>query len=211
MRHGIRKLAISDIRPESLDTTSIEIEKMNKDVEILKIQIDTSSEDTVKAAISKVVEHFGRLDIAVNNAGVGGAHHKSQDIPLDEWQKVMSINLNGVFLSQKAEIQQMLKQDPLDPLPRGNRGVIVNVASMYGVTGASPSTMATAYTASKHGVMGLTKADALAYAPEGIRINAICPGYVATPLLKSMQVCSKRCYCLKTELTGRRIRSWPMR
>ena len=183
-----------------MEVTSSEISKIHGDVEVLKLEIDTSSEETVKTAISKVVEHYRRIDIAVNNAGVGGAHHRSHDIPLDEWQKVMSINLNGVWLCQKAEIQQMLKQDPLDPAPRGNRGVIVNVASMYGVTGASPSTMATAYTASKHGVMGLTKADAIAYASEGIRINAICPGYVATPLLKSMQVCCLDCAVTETKL-----------
>lgn len=107
---------------------------------------------------------------------------------LEDWQNVMAVNLNGVFLCQKAQIRQMLKQEPLDPLPRGSRGVIVNTASMLGLTGASPSTPATAYSASKHGVIGLTRTDALTYARQGIRINAMCPGYVATPLLKSAVV-----------------------
>lgn len=82
----------------------------------------------------------------------------------------------------------MLTQESLDPAPRGNRGVIVNIASMLGLIGASPDTAAVAYTASKHGVMGMTRTDAIMYAPHGIRINAICPGYIDTPMLGDAEI-----------------------
>ena len=149
--------------------------------------MDTADEDSVNSAVDQTIKAFSRLDIAVNNAGIGGEAPTDQ-LEFTKWRKVLSINLDGVWLCQRAQIRQMLKQDPLDPPPRGNRGVIVNVASMLGLVASSPGTPAVAYTSSKHGVMGLTKTDATMYAPKGIRINAMCPGYVATPLLKAATV-----------------------
>ena len=87
----------------------------------------------------------------LNNSS-GGPNKPTPEIELNEWQKVISVNLNGVWMCQRAQIRQMLKQEHLDPLPRGNRGVIVNTASMYGLVAGSPQTRAAAYTASKHGV-----------------------------------------------------------
>lgn len=154
----------------------------------MNLELDTRKEDSVNSAIDQTVKKFGRIDIGINNAGIGGQPKQSIDVELADWENVMAVNLNGVFLCQKAQIRQMLKQEPLDPPPRGNRGVIVNVASMLGLTGASPNTPATAYSASKHGVIGLTKTDAMNYARQGIRINAMCPGYVNTPLLQNAVV-----------------------
>ena len=169
--------------------TSNELKKNHGDVEVLQVEMDTSKESSVNSTIDQVVSTFGRLDIAINNAGIGGAQKPTTDVTIEEWRQVMDVNLSGVWMCQRAETRQMLKQVPIDPSLRGNRGVIVNTASMLGLTGSSPATPACAYTASKHGVMGLTRTDAIMYAPQGIRINAVCPGYVATPLLKNATVC----------------------
>lgn len=187
-RHGARQLALCDIKPSALEETTAELRKNNKDLEILNLEVDTRKEDSINSAVDQTVKKFGRIDIGINNAGIGGPLLQSIDVQLKDWENVIAVNLNGVFLCQRAQIRQMLKQEPLDPPPRGSRGVIINTASMLGLTGASPGTPATAYAASKHGVVGLTKTDALTYARQGIRINAMCPGYVATPLLKSATV-----------------------
>ncbi|KAK0812854.1 hypothetical protein LTR75_004801 [Friedmanniomyces endolithicus] len=181
--HGIRHLALCDIRPAALAQTRAELQTRHPDLEILAIEMDASKEDSITSAVSQTIRTFSRIDIAVNNAGIGHQDPTDQ-LPLDTWRRVMSVNLDGVFLCQRAQIRQMLTQSPLDPSPRGNRGVIVNVSSMLGLVASAPATPAVAYTASKHGVMGLTKTDAVMYAARGIRINAICPGYVGTPLLR---------------------------
>ncbi|WPG98842.1 Hypothetical protein R9X50_00164000 [Acrodontium crateriforme] len=129
----------------------------------------------------------GPLDIAVNCAGIAGGYATDENM-LDDWRRIPSVNLDGVWLCQRAEIQQMLTQESLDPAPRGNRGVIVNVASILGFIGGSPDTAAVAYTSSKHGVMGMTRTDAIMYTPRGIRINAICLGYIDTPMLGNVEV-----------------------
>ncbi|KAF2165626.1 hypothetical protein M409DRAFT_67026 [Zasmidium cellare ATCC 36951] len=184
--HGVRQLALCDIRPEVLEDTSSELRKRHgDDVQILNLEMDTSKEDSVNSALNDTIKTFSRLDIAVNNAGIGGTPKPTAESDFDDWQRVMSVNLHGVWLCQRAQIRQMLKQEPLLPPPRGGRGVIVNVASMLGLVASSPKTPACAYTASKHGVVGLTRTDGVTYASQGIRINAMCPGYVATPLLKS--------------------------
>ncbi|KAK5117985.1 hypothetical protein LTR62_004029 [Meristemomyces frigidus] len=182
--HGIRNLALCDINPQTLATTTQHLKTQYPDLSILELEMDTSVESSVETAIATTIREFSRLDIAVNNAGIGGsvATHLSS---LESWRRTMSINLDGVWLCQRAQIQQMVKQSLLEPAPRGNRGVIVNVASMLGLVASATATPAVAYTASKHGVMGLTKTDAVMYAEHGIRINAICPGYVGTPLLKA--------------------------
>ena len=134
------------------------------------------------------MEKFSRLDIAINNAGIGGGEVPTHDLPFEKWQKTLSINLDGVFLCQRAQIRQMLRQEPLDPGPRGTRGVIVNMSSMMGLVASAADTPAAAYCASKHGVVGLTKNDAVMYASKGVRLNAICPGFVMTPLLEAAAV-----------------------
>lgn len=187
-RYGVRQLALCDIRPEAIAQTTQKLKDHHKDVEILSLDADTSHEADVDRAVEHTAKHFGRLDIAVNNAGINGKAAGSDQLEFEDWRKTMSVNLDGVWLCQRAEIRQMLKQEPLDQAPKGGRGIIVNVASMLGLVAASPSTPAVAYTASKHGVMGLTKTDAVMYAPKGIRINAVCPGYIATPLLGAVGV-----------------------
>jgi len=182
-RHGVKRMALTDIRPENLQNTIDKLKKDAPDVEVEAIQMDAAKEEDVNRSIEQTVKRFGSLDYAVNNAGIAGPSRGTADVEFAEWQKLMDVNLNGVWLCQRAQLRQMLKQD-VKSLREG-RGVIVNVASMLGTVASAPVTPATAYTASKHGVMGLTKTDAIFYAPQNIRINAICPGYVETPLLQS--------------------------
>jgi NAD(P)-dependent dehydrogenase (short-subunit alcohol dehydrogenase family) len=137
----------------------------------LFVKTDVSKAFEVEALIQKAVEKFGRLDIAFNNAGIEGVWAPIVRQSEEDWDRTIAINLKGVWLCLKYEIQQMLKQ--------GGSGAIVNMSSITGLVG---SVGAAAYSASKHGVMGLTQTAALENAKRGIRINAVCPGFTETPM-----------------------------
>jgi NAD(P)-dependent dehydrogenase (short-subunit alcohol dehydrogenase family) len=132
---------------------------------------DVSKASEVEALIQKAVERFGRLDVAFNNAGIEGVWVPIVRQSEEDWDRTININLKGVWLCLKYEIQQMLKQ--------GGGGAIVNMASVTGLVGGAG---AAAYSASKHGVVGLTKSAALETARSGIRINAVCPAVIETPM-----------------------------
>ncbi|KAL4808012.1 hypothetical protein BDV18DRAFT_158132 [Aspergillus unguis] len=183
-RHGVRQLAIADKNLSAAQDTAKELASSFSDIQVIPLGIDVGKEASINDAVRETADRFGRIDYAVNSAGISGSGDLSAEHDVKSWQKTMDVNLTGVWLSSRAEIRTMLNQEKAEETPRHNRGVIVNIASMFGTLAPSMNTPAIAYTASKHGVVGLTRADAISYAPLGIRINAICPGYVATPLVR---------------------------
>jgi NAD(P)-dependent dehydrogenase (short-subunit alcohol dehydrogenase family) len=136
-------------------------------------QADVSDADSMAELVERIVREHGRLDIAVNNAGIGGASAPVGEYPIDSWRQVMAINLDGVFYSMRAEIPAMLS---------GGGGSIVNIGSILSSVGFEQSA---AYVAAKHGLVGLTKTAAMDYATDGIRVNAVGPGFIETPLLQA--------------------------
>jgi NAD(P)-dependent dehydrogenase (short-subunit alcohol dehydrogenase family) len=140
--------------------------------EAIFVQVDVSRATEVEAMISKTVETYGQLDCAFNNAGTEGTTMVSTvDYKEEDWNRVLRINLTGVWLCMKYEITHMLKQ---------GGGAIVNTASVAGLVGLAGRS---AYVASKHGVVGITRTAALEYARQGIRVNCVCPGYIRTPMV----------------------------
>ncbi len=135
------------------------------------IRCDVSCDTNVQETISKIMEKFGHIDYLVANAGIGGGPNKAHEVSIDEWNKVIGVNQTGIFLMNKYVISEMLKN---------GKGAIVNTSSMYGLVG---TTMSFAYSASKGAINQMTRSLALTYARNNIRVNAIAPGYVDTPIL----------------------------
>jgi NAD(P)-dependent dehydrogenase (short-subunit alcohol dehydrogenase family) len=163
------KVVAADINLEGCERTAKEIRDAGG--EALAIRVDVSKEAEVAAMVRKAVDTYGRLDCAFNNAGTEGRLGLLTDLTEEQWDLVLNTNLKGVWLCMKYELPQMMAQ---------KSGAIVNTASLAGLMGIAP---APAYVASKHGIIGLTKSAALGAAPQGVRVNAVCPAAIETKML----------------------------
>ncbi len=167
-QHGA-KVVISDISEKNGNRVAQKINKQGG--ECIFVKADTSKPEDGDRTVKEAINAFKKLDIAVNNAGIGGEQQMIGEQEIENWDKVIAINLSGVFYGMRYQIPAMLKN---------KGGSIINVSSILGQVGFATSS---AYVAAKHGVVGLTKNGALEYAAKGIRVNAVGPGFIKTPLI----------------------------
>ncbi|MFD4347035.1 SDR family NAD(P)-dependent oxidoreductase [Streptomyces coelicoflavus] len=170
---GGANVVVADFNAEGAEKAAAELTAQG--VRAAAVELDVTRPESVEAAVRFTVATYGGLDLAVNNAGIGGPSAPTGEYDVDAYQRVVHTNLDGVFYSMRFELPAMLAG--------GRGGSIVNVASILGSVGFAGSP---AYVAAKHGVVGLTKAAAAEYAAQGVRINAVGPGFIDTPLLKTM-------------------------
>lgn len=170
-------VVVADVSADAGEKVAAELS--GKGHQALFIKTDVSRPEDTAAMVKRTIDTFGRLDIAFNNAGIEGPQAASAEVEAADWERVIRINLLGTWLCLKSEIPPMLEQ---------KGGVIVNMSSILGRLGFANSS---AYTASKHGVIGLTKAAALEYAGRGLRINSVCPGFIETPMLQRAGILSE--------------------
>lgn len=170
---GGASVVVSDINKAAADKVVASIKESGGNA--VANVADTSNHEQIKAAVDFTCAEFGKLDLAFNNAGILGATVPTGELSIEDWDKIISVNLSGVFYGLRYQIPAMLKS---------GGGAIVNTASILGLVG-TPNLAG--YVAAKHGVSGLTKTAALEYSAQGIRINSVHPGYIDTPLLSTLE------------------------
>lgn len=168
------RVVLTDIDLESAERVAGEIS--DRGGEAVALQQDTAKPEDSKRVVDEVVYRFGALHFAVNNAGIGGAEAPVGEADIDDWNRVIDINLNGVMYGMRYQIPAMLETG-------AHESSIVNMASIHGTVAAIGNA---AYTSAKHGVVGLTKNAAAEYGPRGLRVNCVGPAYIRTPLLESL-------------------------
>lgn len=171
-REGAR-VVVSDMNPQGGEETVALVQAQGG--EAIFVAADVGKPEDGARLVERTIAHFGRLDVACNNAGIGGPQAPTADYPLDGWAQVININLSGVFYGMKYQIAAMLKT---------GGGSIINMASILGAVGFAASP---AYTAAKHGVLGLTQVAALEYSAQGVRVNAVGPGFIHTPMIGALE------------------------
>lgn len=184
-------VAILDANGDNAARTAAELESIG--VRSLAITVDVTEEGAVHDAVQRVDSNLGELDIAFNNAGIARGEVPSVEMPAEWWKSVIDVNLSGVFYCAQAEARVML--------PRG-RGAILNMASMSGII-ANKGLLQPNYNASKAGVAHLTRSLAVEWAPRGVRVNSLSPGYILTPLTERDDVAAKRAEWISGIPTGR--------
>lgn len=175
------KVVVSDVNRDGGEGTVAMIRDQGGDA--IFVAADVSRADDCRQLVERTVERYGRLDVACNNAGIGGELAPTADYSIDAWQQVIGVNLSGVFYCMKYQIPHLLKSG----------GAIVNMASILGQVAFAN---APAYTAAKHGVLGLTKAAALEYGARGVRINAVGPAFIHTPMIAGLEADPATCDAL---------------
>lgn len=170
LKEGANVVAV-DLRSDSLNVLKEEVQKEAFEGTLEIYTGDISKQDQAEGMIDYAIEKFGKLDILVNNAGVGGRYEPIGELENDLWEKIISVNLTGTMYAMRKAVNVFLQQE--------SAGNIVNIASMAGLKGCRASS---AYTASKHGVIGLTEHTAYMYLHKGIRVNAVCPGAIKTDM-----------------------------
>lgn len=177
---GASGIGLATVKKLLEEGASVAMVDLNENVEAmarelgekcLGIKCDVSKEEEVVSCVNKTKEQFGHIDYLVANAGIGGEPNKPHEVSMEEWNKVVAVNQTGIFLMNKYVIKEMLEN---------KQGVIVNTSSMYGLVGATSSF---AYSATKGAITQMTRSLALTYARDNIRVNAVAPGYVDTPIL----------------------------
>jgi NAD(P)-dependent dehydrogenase (short-subunit alcohol dehydrogenase family) len=164
-------VSVWDLNSERLESAAAELEQYGRPTRTAVV--DVSDSDQVNAAMEAVANDLGRVDIVVANAGIGGEQKPTAEYSDAGWRHVIGVNLDGVFYTQRAGIQAM---------KRNGGGSVINMASILGMVGFA---MSSAYVAAKHGVLGMTKAAAWEHAADGVRVNAVGPGFIMTPLLEA--------------------------